>query len=51
MLGAIFLVRLPHGFDVSSGGGEYALTQLLRAGGGSASVLAAEVVDMLSYTR
>src|ERR1700730_2166311 len=31
MLGAIFLVHLPHGFDVSSGGFEYALTQLLLA--------------------
>jgi putative oxidoreductase len=31
MLGAIFLVHLPHGFDVSDGGVEYALTQLLVA--------------------
>jgi putative oxidoreductase len=31
MLGAIFLVHLPHGFDVSGGGFEYALTQLLLA--------------------
>ena len=31
MLGAIFLVHLPHGFDVSKGGVEYALTQLLIA--------------------
>jgi putative oxidoreductase len=31
MLGAIFLVHLPHGFDVSKGGMEYALTQLLIA--------------------
>jgi putative oxidoreductase len=31
MLGAIFTVHLPHGFDVSSGGVEYALTQLLLA--------------------
>ena len=31
MLGAIFLVHLPHGFDVSNGGTEYALTQLLLA--------------------
>jgi putative oxidoreductase len=31
MLGAILLVHLPHGFDVSSGGAEYALTQLLVA--------------------
>jgi len=30
-LGAIFLVHLPHGFDVSNGGMEYALTQLLIA--------------------
>jgi len=31
MLGAIFLVHLPHGFDISKGGYEYALTQLLIA--------------------
>lgn len=31
MLGAIFLVHLPHGFDVSKGGAEYALMQLLVA--------------------
>jgi putative oxidoreductase len=31
MLGAIFLVHLPHGFDVGNGGMEYALTQLLLA--------------------
>jgi putative oxidoreductase len=31
MLGAIFLVHLPHGFDVGKGGLEYALTQLLVA--------------------
>ena len=31
MLGAILLVHLPHGFDVSKGGYEYALTQLLIA--------------------
>ena len=31
MLGAIFLVHLPHGFDVSKHGSEYALTQLLIA--------------------
>lgn len=31
MLGAIFLVHLPHGFDVGKGGSEYALTQLLVA--------------------
>jgi putative oxidoreductase len=31
MLGAIFLVHLPHGFNVAEGGAEYALTQLLLA--------------------
>ena len=31
MLGAIFTVHLPKGFDVSRGGMEYALTQLLLA--------------------
>jgi putative oxidoreductase len=31
MLGAIFTVHFPHGFDVSNGGMEYALTQLLLA--------------------
>lgn len=31
MLGAIFLVHWPHGFDVSKGGIEFALTQLLIA--------------------
>src|SRR5712692_6553558 len=31
MLGAIYLVHLPHGFDVTKGGVEYALTQLLIA--------------------
>jgi len=31
MLGAIFLVHLPHGFDVGKGGMEYALTQSLIA--------------------
>lgn len=31
MLGAIFLVHLPHGFDASNHGMEYALTQLLIA--------------------
>jgi putative oxidoreductase len=31
MLGAIFLVHLAHGFDVSNAGMEYALTQLLVA--------------------
>lgn len=29
MLGAVFLVHLPKGFDVTKGGFEYALTQLL----------------------
>ena len=44
LLGAIFLVHLPHGFDVSNGGMEYALTQLLIAfalllmGGGAYSL-------------
>lgn len=31
MLGAIFIAHLPHGFDISEGGIEYALTQLLIA--------------------
>ena len=31
MLGAIFMVHLPHGFDVSKGGFEYALTLFLIA--------------------
>jgi putative oxidoreductase len=31
MLGAIFTVHLPHGYDVDKGGMEYALTQLLIA--------------------
>ena len=31
MLGAIFIVHWPHGFDVSKGGIEFALTQLLIA--------------------
>jgi putative oxidoreductase len=31
MLGAIFLVHWKHGFDVSKGGIEFALTQLLIA--------------------
>jgi len=31
MLGAVFLVHLPHGFDISKGGIEYALAQLLIA--------------------
>ena len=44
MLGAIFLVHLPHGFDVGKGGAEYALMQLLIAialfitGGGAYSL-------------
>jgi putative oxidoreductase len=31
MLGAIFTVHLPRGFDISNGGAEYAITQLLLA--------------------
>jgi putative oxidoreductase len=31
MLGAIFMVHLPHGFDIQKQGMEYALTQLLIA--------------------
>jgi putative oxidoreductase len=31
MLGAIFLVHLPNGFDIGKGGAEYAFTQLLLA--------------------
>ncbi len=31
MLGAIFLVHLPHGFDINQDGAEYALTQFLIA--------------------
>jgi putative oxidoreductase len=31
MLGAIFMVHLPHGYDLQTGGFEYALTQLLIA--------------------
>jgi putative oxidoreductase len=44
MLGAIFLVHLPHGFDVGKSGAEYALMQLLIAialfitGGGAYSL-------------
>jgi putative oxidoreductase len=44
MLGAIFLVHLPHGFDVGKGGAEYAFMQLLLAiallitGGGAYSL-------------
>jgi len=33
MVGAIFLVHLPHGFNVENGGAEYAFAQLLIAGG------------------
>ncbi len=33
MVGAIFMVHLPHGFDINQGGMEYALTQLLLATG------------------
>jgi putative oxidoreductase len=32
MVGAIFLVHLPHGFNVENGGAEYACAQLLIAG-------------------
>lgn len=44
MLGAIYLVHLPHGYDMGKGGMEYALTQLLIAlallltGGGAYSL-------------
>ena len=31
MLGAIFTVHLPHGFNIGEGGAEYALTQFLIA--------------------
>jgi len=31
MLGAIFTVHLPHGFNIGNGGAEYALTQFLIA--------------------
>src|SRR6202795_3399142 len=31
MLGAIFIVHLPHGYDINHGGLEYALTELLPA--------------------
>jgi len=31
MIGAIYLVHLPHGFDIGKGGFEYSLTQLLIA--------------------
>ncbi len=46
MLGAIFLVHLPHGFNLGKNGVEYALTQLLIAtallitGGGAYSLAA-----------
>jgi putative oxidoreductase len=33
MFGAIFLVHLPHGFDIGHGGYEFALTELLLAFG------------------
>lgn len=33
MLGAIFLVHLPHGYDISQGGMEYALTEFLLSAG------------------
>ncbi len=44
MLGAIFMVHLPHGFDIGKNGCEYALTELLiafailLAGGGAYSL-------------
>src|SRR5882757_4909205 len=40
MVGAIYLVHLPHGFDVGRGGYEYALTQLaiLVSGAGKYSL-------------
>ena len=47
MLGAIFLVHLPHGFDIGKGGYEYALALLLCAlallisGGGAYSLSSA----------
>jgi putative oxidoreductase len=31
MIGAIFTVHLPHGFNIANGGAEYALTQFLIA--------------------
>lgn len=31
MLGAIFMVHLPHGYDIGRGGLEYALTEMLLA--------------------
>lgn len=33
MVGAIFLVHIPHGYDINRGGLEYALTELLLAAG------------------
>ncbi len=33
MLGAIFMVHLPHGYDLSHGGMEFALTELLLSAG------------------
>lgn len=33
MLGAIFMVHLPHGYDIGHGGLEYALTELLLSFG------------------
>ena len=33
MLGAIFIVHLPHGYDIGHGGLEYALTEMLLAFG------------------
>ena len=33
MFGAIFLVHLPHGYDIGHGGMEFALTELLLAAG------------------
>ena len=33
MIGAIYLVHLPHGFDIGKGGMEFALTVLLVAVG------------------
>ncbi len=44
MIGAIYLVHLPHGFDLGKGGYEHALTELLMAaailiaGGGACSL-------------
>jgi putative oxidoreductase len=33
MLGAIFIVHLPHGYDIGHGGMEFALTELLLSAG------------------